>query len=145
MTRVPAAVANERTSVLAEAAVVRSIGNTPLVRLRRFERHLGLPESIEIHLKMEWVNPGGSIKDRTALSIIQSALVAGDLAPGRTLIDATSGNTGIAYAMLGAALRIPVTLVVPESASNERKRTLAAYGANVVYSDPYEGSDGAIS
>jgi S-sulfo-L-cysteine synthase (O-acetyl-L-serine-dependent) len=144
MTSVPATVVNEKISVLAEAAVVRSIGNTPLVRLRRFARHLGLPESIEIHLKMEWSNPGGSIKDRTALSIIQSALAAGDLAPGRTLIDATSGNTGIAYAMLGAALEIPVTLVVPESASEERKRTLAAYGANVVYSDPYEGSDGAI-
>jgi len=93
---------------------------------------------------MEWVNPGGSIKDRTALSIIHSALAAGDLTPGRALIDATSGNTGIAYAMLGAALEIPVTLVVPESASDERKRTLAAYGAKVVYSDPYEGSDGAI-
>jgi cysteine synthase B len=144
MRRVPATVENERTSVLAEAAVVRSIGSTPLVRLHRYERHLGLPESIEIHLKMEWLNPGGSIKDRTARSIIESALAAGDLAPGRTLIDATSGNTGIAYAMLGAALEIPVTLVVPESASDERKRTLAAYGANVVYSDPYEGSDGAI-
>ena len=103
-----------------------------------------MPDTIEIHLKTEWVNPGGSIKDRTALSIIQAALAAGDLAPGQTLIDATSGNTGIAYAMLGAALGIPVTLVVPESASDERKRTLAAYGANVVFSDPYEGSDGAI-
>src|SRR5215208_2045511 len=133
-----------RLADLAEAAIVRSIGNTPLVRLRRFERHLGFPESIEIHLKMEWVNPGGSIKDRTALSIIHSALAAGDLTPGRALIDATSGNTGIAYAMLGAALEIPVTLVVPESASDERKRTLAAYGAKVVYSDPYEGSDRAI-
>src|SRR5215213_613159 len=133
-----------KLAALAEAAVVRSIGNTPLVRLQRFERHLGLPESIEIHLKTEWVNPGGSIKDRTALSIIQAALATGELSPGRTLIDATSGNTGIAYAMLGAALGIPVTLVVPESASAERKRTLAAYGANVVYSDPYEGSDGAI-
>ena len=144
MTKNPAAVVDSRTADLAAAAVVRSIGNTPLVRLRRFERHLGLPESIEIHLKMEWVNPGGSIKDRTALSIVRAALAAGDLGPGRTLIDATSGNTGIAYAMLGAAADIPVTLVVPESASDERKRTLAAYGANVVYSDPYEGSDGAI-
>src|SRR5215208_2855443 len=96
MTRLPATVAESR---LAEAAVVRSIGNTPLVRLRRFERYLGLPESIEVHLKMEWVNPGGSIKDRTALSIMKAALVSGDLAPGRTLVDATSGNTGIAYAM----------------------------------------------
>jgi S-sulfo-L-cysteine synthase (O-acetyl-L-serine-dependent) len=144
MNKRPAPLVETRLSDLAEAAVVRSIGNTPLVRLHRFERHLGLPDSVEIHLKMEWVNPGGSIKDRTALSIVHSAFAAGDLAPGRTLIDATSGNTGIAYAMLGAALEIPVTLVVPESASDERKRTLAAYGANVVYSDPYEGSDGAI-
>jgi S-sulfo-L-cysteine synthase (O-acetyl-L-serine-dependent) len=141
----PAATApTAKLAALAHAAVVRSIGNTPLVRLHRFERHLGLPDSIELHLKTEWVNPGGSIKDRTALSIIQSALAAGDLGSGRTLVDATSGNTGIAYAMLGAALEIPVTLVVPESASDERKRTLAAYGASVVYSDPYEGSDGAI-
>jgi cysteine synthase B len=144
VTKTPATVVDERIADLADAAVVRSIGNTPLVRMRRFERYLGLPESIEIHLKLEWVNPGGSIKDRTALSIIRAALAAGDLTPGRTLIDATSGNTGIAYAMLGAALDIPVTLVVPESASDERKHTLAAYGAHVVYSDPYEGSDGAI-
>jgi S-sulfo-L-cysteine synthase (O-acetyl-L-serine-dependent) len=144
MTKIPAGVVDSRIADLAGAAVVRSIGNTPLVRLRRFERHLGLPEAIQIHLKMEWVNPGGSIKDRTALSIVHAAFAAGDLPPGRSLIDATSGNTGIAYAMLGAALEIPVTLVVPDSASDERKRTLAAYGANVVYSDPYEGSDGAI-
>ena len=144
MTKPAATAPTAKLTALADAAVVGSIGNTPLARLRRFERHLGLPDSIEIHLKLEWVNPGGSIKDRTALSIIQAALATGDLAPGRTLIDATSGNTGIAYAMLGAALGIPVTLVVPESASDERKRTLAAYGANVVYSDPYEGSDGAI-
>jgi len=144
MTKSAATAPIANLAALADAAVVASIGNTPLARLRRFERYLGLPESIEIHLKLEWVNPGGSIKDRTALSIIQAALGTGDLAPGRTLIDATSGNTGIAYAMLGAALGIPLTLVVPESASDERKRTLAAYGANVVYSDPYEGSDGAI-
>src|SRR3954454_20454646 len=109
-------------SALQNDAVVGSIGNTPLVRLRRLEQHLGLPESIEIHLKLEWVNPGGSIKDGTALSIIEAALVAGDLAAGRVLIDATCGNTGIAYAMLGAALKVPVTLVVPDSASEERKR-----------------------
>lgn len=133
-----------RLRTLDDAAVVRAIGNTPLVRLDRFERHLGLPESIEIHLKTEWVNPGGSIKDRTALSIVRAAVASGDLAHGQSIIDATSGNTGIAYAMLGAALDIPVTLVVPGSASEERKRTLAAYGARVVFSDPYEGSDGAI-
>lgn len=135
---------NRLDQALAESAVVQAIGNTPLFRLRRFEEHLGLPDSISILLKGEWVNPGGSIKDRTALSIIRSAIANGDLASGRRLLDATSGNTGIAYAMLGAALGIPVTLVVPESASDERKRTLAAYGAEVIFSDPYEGSDGAI-
>src|SRR5680860_210653 len=86
-------------AALATAAVVGSIGNTPLVRLRRFEQHLELPSSIEIHLKTEWVNPGGSIKDRTALSIVRAAVASGELGDGRTLIDATSGNTGIAYAM----------------------------------------------
>ena len=124
--------------------VVQAIGNTPLIRLSRFERHLGLPASISLHLKAEWVNPGGSIKDRTARSILRAAVAAGDLGAGQALIDATSGNTGIAYALLGAALDIPITLVVPGSASDERKRTLAAYGAQVIYSDPYEGSDGAI-
>jgi cysteine synthase B len=133
-----------KLTALQQSAAVRSIGNTPLVRLWRFAHHLGLPDSIELHLKTEWVNPGGSIKDRTGLSIIRAALADGRLGSGQTLIDATSGNTGIAYAMLGAALEIPVTLVVPESASQERKRTLAAYGAHVILSDPYEGSDGAI-
>ena len=131
-------------AALDAASVVHAIGNTPLVRLRQLERHFGFAPTVELHLKTEWVNPGGSIKDRTALSIIRSALSSGELGHGQTLIDATSGNTGIAYAMLGAALHIPVTLVVPGSASEERKRTLAAYGAQVVFSDPYEGSDGAI-
>ncbi len=133
-----------RMRAVEESAVVQSIGETPLVRLRRLEAHWRLPDSIELYLKLEWVNPGGSIKDRTALSIIRAGITDGSLTPGRTLIDATSGNTGIAYAMLGAALGIPVTLVVPESASDERKRTLTAYGAEVIFSDPYEGSDGAI-
>lgn len=133
-----------RLAAFDRTAVIQAIGNTPLVRLVRFERHLGLPDSIAIHLKTEWVNPGGSIKDRTGRSIVRAAFAAGELGEGQTLIDATSGNTGIAYALLGAALDVPVTLVVPGSASAERKRTLAAYGANVVYSDPYDGSDGAI-
>jgi len=139
-----AAASQRRIETLQRSAVVASIGNTPLVRLWSYERWLGLPDTIELYLKCEWVNPGGSIKDRTALSILRSALRAGHLGNGQTLIDATSGNTGIAYAMLGAALHIPVTLVVPASASDERKRTLEAYGASVVFSDPYEGSDGAI-
>lgn len=140
----PPARVEPRLIDLAESAVVRSIGNTPLHRLRRYERYLGLPDGVELHLKAEWVNPGGSIKDRTALSIVRAAFASDDLGAGKALLDATSGNTGIAYAMLGAALSFPVTLVVPGSASEERKRTLAAYGANVIYSDPYEGSDGAI-
>src|SRR4051794_19763693 len=121
-----AAASRRRIETLQRAAVVASIGNTPLVRLWSYERWLGLPDTIELYLKCEWVNPGGSIKDRTALSILRSALRTGHLGNGQTLIDATSGNTGIAYAMLGAALDIPVTLVVPASASDERKRTLEA-------------------
>jgi cysteine synthase B len=134
----------QKLAFLDQSAVARAIGGTPLLRLRRYEQRLGLPASIEIYLKAEWVNPGGSIKDRTGLSIIRAAITAGVLGSGQTLIDATSGNTGIAYAMLGAALDIPIELVVPASASDERKRTLAAYGAKVIFSDPYEGSDGAI-
>jgi len=133
-----------RLSAFERAAVVRSIGRTPLIRLRQLEEVFGLPESIQVHLKTEWMNPGGSIKDRTALAIIRDAIGKDVLGSGQTLIDSTSGNTGIAYAMLGAALGIPVTLVVPESASEERKRTLQAYGAKIVFSDPYDGSDGAI-
>jgi cysteine synthase B len=129
---------------LADVAAVRAIGDTPLLDLRRLATDAGLPETIRIRIKAEWANPGGSIKDRTALSIVRHAIAAGRLGRGQALIDSTSGNTGIAYAMLGAALGIPVNLVVPGSASEERKRILAAYGANVIYSDPYEGSDGAI-
>jgi cysteine synthase B len=129
---------------LDRVAAVKAIGNTPLLPVDAFARASGLPGTIRILLKTEWVNPGGSIKDRTALSIIRHALADGRLGRGQALIDSTSGNTGIAYALLGAALGVPVHLVVPESASNERKRTLAAYGAQVTYSDPYEGSDGAI-
>ena len=127
-------------------AAVAAIGNTPLLPLRRLADHLGLPETVELWLKTEWTNPGGSIKDRPALAIVREALQRGDLGPGtdRTLLDATSGNTGIAYALLGAALGIPVELVVPGSASQERKRILRAYGATVTYSDPYDGSNGAI-
>lgn len=125
-------------------AAAALIGNTPLVPLHRFGSDIGLPETVELWLKTEWVNPGGSIKDRAALAIIESALAAGELGQGQVLLDATSGNTGIAYALLGAALDIPVQLVVPGSASRERLQTLAAYGAEVILSDPYDGSDGAI-
>ncbi|MDQ3655370.1 MAG: cysteine synthase family protein [Chloroflexota bacterium] len=130
--------------MLDSIAVVRAIGNTPLLRLGRFARQAGLPESVEIWLKAEWANPGGSVKDRPALAIVRSALESGQLGGDKVLIDSTSGNTGIAYAMLGAAVGFPVELVVPGSASIERKQILAAYGATVIESDPYAGSDGAI-
>jgi len=94
--------------------------------------------------KAEWHNPGGSVKDRAAANIVSEARRAGKLAPGKILLDSTSGNTGIAYAMLGAALGFPVTLCVPENVSPERKRILQAYGANIIFTDPAEGSDGAI-
>lgn len=124
--------------------MVRAIGNTPLLRLGRFARQAGLAQSVEIWLKAEWANPGGSVKDRPALAIVRSALESGRLGAGKALLDSTSGNTGIAYAMLGAAIGFPVDLVVPGSASIERKQILAAYGATVIESDPYAGSDGAI-
>jgi S-sulfo-L-cysteine synthase (O-acetyl-L-serine-dependent) len=127
-----------------DVAAVCAIGHTPLLPLHRLPQHIGLPPTVELWLKAEWSNPGGSIKDRAALSIVQSAFRERKLGGGQTLLDATSGNTGIAYAMLGAALGFPVELVVPGSASDERKRMLAAYGAKVVYSDPYDGSNGAI-
>jgi cysteine synthase B len=94
--------------------------------------------------KAEWYNPGGSVKDRAAGSIVAKARREGELGPGKTLLDSTSGNTGIAYAMLGAALGFPVALCVPENVSPERKRILQAYGANIIYTDPAEGSDGAL-
>ena len=122
------------------AAVWSLIGNTPLVRLRRLEPHAG----VEIHAKLESKNPGGSVKDRAAASMILDGLRTGALRPGRTLLDATSGNTGIAYAMLGAALGYPVKLCVPSSVTEERKRLLRVYGAEVVWTSPLEGSDGAI-
>ena len=120
------------------------IGNTPLVRLDRLTAHL---PGITLLGKAEWANPGGSVKDRAASGIVGAALERGLLelnGKGRHLLDATSGNTGIAYAMLGAAWGFPVTLCMPSNVSPERKRILAAYGANVVWTDPADGSDGAI-
>jgi cysteine synthase B len=121
--------------------VLERIGHTPLVRMERLTAHL---PGIQILGKAEWLNPGGSVKDRAAAAIVADARKRGELRPGRHLLDATSGNTGIAYAMLGAAAGFPVTLCVPKNVSPERKHILAAYGANVVWTDPGEGSDGAI-
>ena len=117
------------------------IGNTPLIRLERIAE--GLP-GIEILAKAEWFNPGGSVKDRAAWNIVREAMQSGGLAGGRTLLDSTSGNTGIAYAMIAAAMGLKVTLCMPSNVSIERKRILNAYGANIIYTDPGEGSDGAI-
>jgi cysteine synthase B len=122
-------------------ALLDRIGNTPLIRLDRLAAHLS---GIQILGKAEWTNPGGSVKDRAASGIVADAQKRGLLKPGKHLLDATSGNTGIAYAMLGAAMGFPVTLCIPTNVSLERKRILAAYGANVVWTDPADGSDGAI-
>jgi cysteine synthase B len=117
------------------------IGNTPLLRLDRLSAHL---PGIQILGKAEWRNPGGSVKDRAASSIVAAALREGKLGDGQILLDATSGNTGIAYAMLGAAMGFPVQLCMPSNVSVERKRILAAYGAEIIWTDPADGSDGAI-
>jgi cysteine synthase B len=123
------------------SGIIERIGNTPLVRLDRLTDQM---PGIQILGKAEWANPGGSVKDRAASSIVLDAQRRGLLSSERGLLDATSGNTGIAYAMLGAAIRFPVTLCMPSNVSPERKRYLAAYGANVVWTNPADGSDGAI-
>jgi cysteine synthase B len=117
------------------------IGDTPLVRLERIAAEL---PGVQILAKAEWANPGGSVKDRAAASIVLEAMRQEKLCPGMRLLDATSGNTGIAYAMLGAALAFPVTLCMPSNVSPERKKILNAYGAEVVWTEPAESSDGAI-
>ncbi len=124
------------------ASVLDMIGRTPLVRLHRFEREV--PQGIELYAKAEWQNPGGSVKDRAAARMILEGETSGRLTPGRTIIDATSGNTGIAYAMVGAARGYAVRLCMPENASPERKLMLRALGADLVLTDPLEGTDGSI-
>jgi S-sulfo-L-cysteine synthase (O-acetyl-L-serine-dependent) len=118
------------------------IGNTPLLRLERIARDL---PNLQLLGKAEWYNPGGSVKDRAAFNIVKEGRRSGKFASGETLLDSTSGNTGIAYAMIGAAEGFPVTLCMPENVSVERKRILFAYGANIIYTDPADGSDGAIT
>jgi cysteine synthase B len=125
---------------LGERSISR-IGNTPLLRLERIARDL---PNIQLLGKAEWYNPGGSVKDRAAFNIVNEGRRAGKFTPGKTLLDSTSGNTGIAYAMIGAAEGFPVTLCMPENVSVERKRILFAYAANIIYTDPGDGSDGAI-
>ncbi len=121
--------------------VLDLVGNTPLLRLPSIGADC---PGVEIYAKAEWYNPAGSVKDRAALSMVLAAEREGQLGPGKTLLDATSGNTGIAYAMIGAARGFKVKLCLPTNASLERKRILQAYGAEIVYTSPLEGSDGAI-
>ena len=125
----------------AGVSLLAQIGNTPLLCLERVGREF---PNVQFYAKAEWFNPGGSVKDRPALSMIQAGLASGALKLGKTIIDATSGNTGIAYAMIGAAMGYPVKLCLPDSASHERKRILAAYGAELVITPGDEGTDGAI-
>jgi cysteine synthase B len=142
---------SSQTSNRRGEALLAGIGNTPLLPLDALIRDLpdaqpANAQLSDIHLlgKAEWYNPGGSVKDRAAARIVAEARRDGKLATGKILLDSTSGNTGISYAMLGAALGFAVTLCVPENVSPERKRILQAYGANIIYTDPAEGSDGAI-
>jgi cysteine synthase B len=124
-----------------DVTVIDLIGNTPLLRLKRFENGL---HDVELYGKAEWFNPGGSVKDRPAANMVKEGVRAGALRAGKTLLDATSGNTGIAYAMLGASMGFPVKLCVPSNVTVERKRLLHAYGAEMIFTDPMDGSDGAI-
>jgi len=117
------------------------IGNTPLIRLVPFEAGL---RNVELYAKAEWKNPGGSVKDRPALRMIEEGERSGALTRDKIILDATSGNTGIAYAMIGAARRYRVKLCVPTNVTPERKRILKAFGAEIVFTDPMQGSDGAI-
>jgi S-sulfo-L-cysteine synthase (O-acetyl-L-serine-dependent) len=129
------------TQGLVTAGITRLIGNTPLLRIRMFEREF---RNVDVFAKAEWFNPGGSVKDRAALSMIEDGERSGALTHDKTIIDSTSGNTGIAYSLVGAAKGYRVKLVMPANVSAERKALVTAYGAEIVYSDPLEGSDGAI-
>ena len=133
------------TQVLAPppaSALEAVVGNTPLLPLRRIRANLS--PGVQVFAKAEWFNPGGSVKDRPALNILRTALSQGRLAPGKRLLDSTSGNMGIAYATFGAALGVPITLVLPRNASSERLAILRALGAELILTDALEGSDGAI-
>ena len=123
-------------------SILDAIGNTPLLHIRGLGKKIS--SSVEIWAKLEMFNPGGSVKDRPALQMIEDAEQAGELTPDKVILDSTSGNTGIAYAMIGAAKGYRVELVMPESVSIERRYVIQHYGAELVLSDPLEGSDGAI-
>jgi cysteine synthase B len=128
-------------AALVSPGITKLVGNTPLLRVRVFEREF---PRLEVYAKAEWFNPGGSVKDRAALSMIEDGERRGALTHDKTIIDSTSGNTGIAYAMVAAAKGYRVKLVMPANVSAERKALVTAYGAEIVYSDAGDGSDGAI-
>ena len=130
-----------QVSARAGLSLLDRIGNTPLLRFDQLTAHL---PGVTLLGKAEWNNPGGSVKDRAAVNIVAEGRRSGRFSSGKILLDATSGNTGIAYAMLGAAQGFPVTLCMPTNVSVERKKILSAYGANIIYTDPGDGSDGAI-
>lgn len=130
-----------RADEISKGFLEAAVGNTPLIRLRSVTSEL--PESVEVYAKAEYLNPGGSVKDRAALAMILTGEASGELTKEKTIIDATSGNTGIAYAMLGAARGYPVTLVLPKNASAARKRIVKLYGAEIIETDPMSGTDAA--
>lgn len=130
-----------RTEEISRGLLEASIGNTPLIRLRSVTKHL--PENVKIFAKAELLNPGGSVKDRAALAMIMTGERSGELTREKIIVDATSGNTGIAYAMIGAARGYQVTLALPKNASKARKRILKAYGAEIIETDAMSGTDGA--
>jgi cysteine synthase B len=131
----------KKTTVTSNGRVTCNIGNTPLIRLMRITR--GLPFGVEVYAKGEHLNPGGSVKDRAAYAMILDGLYTGKLNRDKTILDATSGNTGIAYAMIGASLGYRIAVCLPANASHERKRILQAYGAQIIETDPLQGTDGA--
>lgn len=130
-----------RADEIAKGFLEAAVGNTPLIRLRHVTDRL--PEGVEVLAKAEYMNPGGSVKDRAALAMILAGERSGELTPDKTIVDATSGNTGIAYAMLGAARGYRVTLVLPANASDARKKILRRFGADIIETDPMGGTDTA--
>jgi len=126
----------------AATSVLDLIGNTPLVEIQRIRD--GVAPGVRLYAKLEGFNPGGSVKDRPAKKMVEMGMASGTLVAGKTILDSTSGNTGIGLAMVGAALGFPVRLVMPENVSTERKKVIRGFGADIVFSDPMEGSDGAI-
>src|SRR3989338_6080362 len=131
------------TKRISKSSISDRIGNTPLLRINRITNPL-MDRDVEIYVKAEWLNPGGSVKDRPALRIIEDAEKSGRLNRDKIIVDSTSGNTGIAYALIGATKGYKVTLVMPQNVSEERKRIVRAFGAKIVFTDPLLGSDGAM-